>query len=54
MEVGAFMARHLAGSTLRVIEATGHCPHVSDPEVTIAAMRDYLGAAEHGRQLVPS
>jgi sigma-B regulation protein RsbQ len=54
MEVGAFMERHLPGSTLKVIEATGHCPHVSDPAATIAAIRDYLGAAEHGRQLVRS
>jgi sigma-B regulation protein RsbQ len=46
MEVGAYMERHLAGSTLSVIDATGHCPHVSHPEATIAAMRDYLDARE--------
>lgn len=42
MEVGAYMEQHLAGSTLRLIEATGHCPHVSHPSETIAAIRDYI------------
>ena len=52
MEVGAYMERHLPGSTLSVIEATGHCPHVSHPEATIAAMRDHLAARE--RQARPA
>ena len=51
MEVGAYLERHLPGSTLRVIEATGHCPHVSDPDKTIAVMRDFLGSREVVRQL---
>ena len=54
MEVGEYLERHLRDSTLRVIEATGHCPHVSDPETTIAAMQDFLGARERGPQLVRS
>jgi sigma-B regulation protein RsbQ len=45
MEVGAYMERHLPGTTLRLIDATGHCPHVSHPAETVAAMRDYLAAA---------
>ncbi len=49
MEVGAYMERHLPGSTMSVIDATGHCPHVSHPEGTIAAMRDYLDARERHR-----
>lgn len=44
MEVGLYMEQHLAGSTLRLIEATGHCPHVSHPSETIAAIRDYIAA----------
>jgi sigma-B regulation protein RsbQ len=44
MEVGAYMERHLPGSRMSVIDATGHCPHVSHPTETIAAMRDYLDA----------
>ena len=51
MEVGAYMERHLPGSTLTVIDATGHCPHVSHPEATIAAMRDYLDARGRHRGL---
>lgn len=47
MEVGAFMHRELTGSRLRVIEAIGHCPHVSHPEATIDAIRSYL--AERAR-----
>ena len=48
MEVGAYMHRHLAGSRIAVIDATGHCPHVSDPAETIAAMRDYLAQRAKG------
>ena len=44
MEVGAYVHRHLAGSTLRVIDAVGHCPHVSHPHQTIEAIRTYLAA----------
>ena len=33
---------HLATARLRVIDATGHCPHVSHPAETIDAIRDYL------------
>ena len=51
MEVGAYMERHLPGSRLSVIDATGHCPHVSHPEATITAMQDYLGARERHREL---
>ena len=40
--VGEYMRRSLPGSTLRVLRATGHCPHMSHPEETIAVMREYL------------
>jgi sigma-B regulation protein RsbQ len=42
MEVGRFLEASLAGSTLRVIEGTGHCPHVSHPSETISIIREYL------------
>ncbi len=32
----------LPGSQLRLLEATGHCPHLSAPEETIAAMKAFL------------
>jgi sigma-B regulation protein RsbQ len=47
-EVGEYLHRNLAGSTLRVLRATGHCPHMSDPAETIEAIRDYL-AGRAGR-----
>lgn len=42
-EVGEYVHRNLANSTLTQLRATGHCPHLSDPDETIAAMRAYLG-----------
>lgn len=42
-EVGEYVHRHLPLSTLRVMEATGHCPHMSHPEETIREMKEYLG-----------
>ena len=45
MEVGRYLARTMPRSTLRVMRATGHCPHLSHPDETIEAIRDYLNAA---------
>lgn len=45
LEVGEYLHRYLAASTLRVMEATGHCPHMSHPEETIRIMKEYLAAA---------
>ena len=45
LEVGEYLHRTLQDSTLRVMEATGHCPHMSHPEETIALMREYLASA---------
>ncbi len=44
-EVGQYLHRELAGSTFRQMNATGHCPHMSDPEETVALIREYLGSA---------
>lgn len=44
-EVGQYMHAHMPGSTLRLMRATGHCPHMSQPHETLHALRDYLGAA---------
>lgn len=44
-EVGDYLHRRLAGSTLVQLEATGHVPHASAPEETAAAILDYLRAA---------
>jgi sigma-B regulation protein RsbQ len=40
--VGEYVHRHLAGSKLVVMKATGHCPNLSAPEETISLLRDYL------------
>lgn len=42
--VGEYLHRHLQGSRLVKLRATGHCPHVSAPEETVAAIREYLRA----------
>ena len=44
VEVGRYVHDGLVGSTLVQLEATGHCPHVSAPEETAAAIRSYLHA----------
>ena len=45
VEVGHYLYRSLPNSTLRMMKATGHCPHISHPEETIEAIRNYLAAA---------
>jgi sigma-B regulation protein RsbQ len=40
--VGDYLRVALPDSTLRVMTATGHCPHMSHPEETIAVIREYL------------
>jgi sigma-B regulation protein RsbQ len=45
LEVGDYLHRELADSTLRVMKATGHCPHMSAPDETIALIKDYLKPA---------
>ena len=40
--VAAYLHEHLAGSTLVQLEALGHCPHISAPEETAAAIRAHL------------
>jgi len=40
--VGDYVHRNLAGSKLVQLQATGHCPNLSAPEETIAAIRSFL------------
>jgi sigma-B regulation protein RsbQ len=42
LAVGDYLSGALPSSTLRVMRATGHCPHMSHPEETIAVIREYL------------
>ena len=44
INVGEYLFRHIAGGALRVIDATGHCPHLSHPDETIRVIQEYLAA----------
>jgi sigma-B regulation protein RsbQ len=44
VEVGRYVADHLPDARLVVLEATGHCPNLSAPEETAAAIAAHLGA----------
>jgi sigma-B regulation protein RsbQ len=43
VSVGQYVADSIPGATMTLLDATGHCPHLSAPEDTIAAMREFLG-----------
>ncbi|WP_306216028.1 alpha/beta fold hydrolase [Actinoplanes sp. RD1] len=40
--VGDYVHDHLEGSTLVAMNATGHCPNLSAPDETVAAIKAYL------------
>ena len=44
VSVGEFVAREIPGSVLTVLDATGHCPNLSAPEETVAAIEAFLRA----------
>jgi sigma-B regulation protein RsbQ len=41
-EVGDYLHANLKDSHLKILKATGHCPHMSHPEETIAVIEEYL------------
>jgi sigma-B regulation protein RsbQ len=41
-EVGEYLHKNLPKSTLRIMKATGHCPHMSEPKETTDLIKDYL------------
>jgi sigma-B regulation protein RsbQ len=41
-EVGHYLHQHLPKSTLQLMKATGHCPHMSHPQETIHLIKEYL------------
>jgi sigma-B regulation protein RsbQ len=45
VEVGQYMQRAMPGSVLAMIENTGHCPHLSAPDASVAAIRAFMGRA---------
>lgn len=44
--VGDYMHRIMRKSTLRIIENVGHCPHLSAPADSVAAMEEFLQQLE--------
>jgi sigma-B regulation protein RsbQ len=42
LAVGEYVHQHSPHSQLTVLKATGHCPHLSSPQETIAAIKAYL------------
>lgn len=44
-QVGEYVNGQLADSELRIMKATGHCPHMSHPEETVSLIKEYLATA---------
>ena len=42
LAVGEYVAGHVVGAELVLLDATGHCPNLSAPDETIAAIRSFL------------
>lgn len=45
VEVGTFLHDKVPNSTLEILQATGHCPHMSAPEETVQTIKEYLSKA---------
>jgi sigma-B regulation protein RsbQ len=41
--VGEYVRDHLPDATYRLLDATGHCPNLSAPDQTVAAIDEFLG-----------
>ena len=50
-EVGDYLHRHLAGSKLAVIDNTGHCPHLSEPDASYGIISGYMDEILAGGQV---
>jgi sigma-B regulation protein RsbQ len=47
--VGAYLHQHLPLSQLEVLDATGHCPHMSHPQETIRVIEKYLSSSSRSK-----
>lgn len=45
LEVGEYTHKNLKNSTYEVLDVTGHCAHMSHPQLVISAMENYLNGA---------
>lgn len=49
LEVGKYFHEHTPGNEFVLLNATGHCPHISAPGETIKAIKAYLNNNEDGK-----
>lgn len=42
-EVGAYVAQHITGAELVTLDADGHCPQLSAPDITAEAIAEFAG-----------
>ncbi|MBT9568565.1 MAG: alpha/beta hydrolase [Thiobacillus sp.] len=45
LDVGHYLHTHLRDSTLKILNVTGHCAHMSHPGLVVNAMQEYLSAS---------
>ncbi|MGC1242903.1 MAG: alpha/beta hydrolase [Chryseosolibacter sp.] len=53
IEVGDYLHAHLENSTLKVLKASGHYPHLSHPRETIRVMKAYLNTKDRQKADIP-
>ncbi|MFP4976815.1 alpha/beta fold hydrolase [Paenibacillus sp. CN-4] len=46
MEAGGYVHQQMQNSVFRLMDATGHCPHVSHPDETIQLISEYLASID--------
>jgi sigma-B regulation protein RsbQ len=44
VSVGQYVEREMPAAVMRIMEATGHCPHMSHPEDTVQVIQEYLAS----------
>jgi sigma-B regulation protein RsbQ len=49
MSVGEYVVEHMPDASLVVLDATGHCPNLSAPEATTAAIDEFVSGASPAR-----
>jgi sigma-B regulation protein RsbQ len=49
MSVGAYVVEHMPDASLVVLDATGHCPNLSAPDATTAAIDEFVSGASPAR-----
>jgi sigma-B regulation protein RsbQ len=46
LSVGDYLHQNLTGSKLEILEVSGHCAHMSHPDLVVANMRGYLSGSD--------